>query len=547
MTSEDINSGKAPEQTLNSLIDNILSERGLDTLSDRTSVGGFLPSGVSAIDDLVGGFPRESITEIYSRPGCIDGDMMVSVRGEGWSKGTVHSLKLSTLFKRFHGQKYRGHHGIDRSGEILYARSLDESSGEMGWSRIVDVIDSGIKEVYELEFASGRILRATPDHLVWTDCGWAEVGSLSIGDCVGYNPTLPVATGKKKKPYDHEISVKYHPSAPRHVVNGCTYYRMAEYRFIYEAKMNGMSLDEYVNLLNNYDGRKIWTIPKGYHIDHINGDHSDNRIDNLQMLSVVEHGIKHTESALKQIAHKPEFDEIVSVKSAGERHVYDVSCDGNHSFLANRYIVHNCGKTTLMMYVAETQNYRTLYIDAEHRYRNETNGNIVVLSENIVENIEAIVNDALDSQSFDLIVVDSVASMVPQKFFDDEYANDMGLKARAMAMWMQRVPGHLRASNGTALVFINQMRDTMNAFGIKTFTPGGHALTYACSLRLELQSPKANDIMRNGVKVGQKVLFKVTKNTQGPDRLEGEYKAIFNEGKVQIDSVKKTVATAKNK
>lgn len=275
MTSEDINSGKAPEQTLNSLIDNILSERGLDTLSDRTSVGGFLPTGVSAIDDLVGGLPRESITEIYSRPGV--------------------------------------------------------------------------------------------------------------------------------------------------------------------------------------------------------------------------------------------------------------------------------GKTTLMMYVAETQNYRTLYIDAEHRYRNETNGNIVVLSENIVENIEAIVNDALDSHEFDLIVVDSVASMVPQKFFDDEYANDMGLKARAMAMWMQRVPGHLRASNGTALVFINQMRDTMNAFGIKTFTPGGHALTYACSLRLELQSPKANDIMRNGVKVGQKVLFKVTKNTQGPDRLEGEYKAIFNEGKVQIDSVKKTVATNKDK
>lgn len=194
------------------------------------------------------------------------------------------------------------------------------------------------------------------------------------------------------------------------------------------------------------------------------------------------------------------------------------------------------GKTSLMMYVAQTQCYKTLYIDAEHRFRNETQDNVVVISENILENIEAIVNDALDSQGFDLIVVDSVASMVPEKFFNDEYANDVGLKARCMARWMQRIPGHLRASHGTAVVFINQLRDTTNAFGTKTFTPGGHALTYACSLRLELMSASSDVVTKNGQKVGQKVRFKVTKNTTGPDRTEGVYKVIYENGEYTVDN-----------
>lgn len=194
------------------------------------------------------------------------------------------------------------------------------------------------------------------------------------------------------------------------------------------------------------------------------------------------------------------------------------------------------GKTSLMMCVARSQGYRTLYIDAEHRFRNETQDNIVILSENILENVEAIVNDALDSQSFDLIVIDSLASLVPEKFFNDEYANDVGLKARRMAIWMQRIPGHLRQSNGCAVVFINQLRDTTNAFGTKTFTPGGHAVTYACSLRLELLSAKDDDVMKAGEKIGQKVRFKVTKNTLGSNRIEGAYKVLFNDGECVVDN-----------
>lgn len=194
------------------------------------------------------------------------------------------------------------------------------------------------------------------------------------------------------------------------------------------------------------------------------------------------------------------------------------------------------GKSSLMMNAIAPQ-YPTLYIDAEHRWRRPTNDNVVIYSENILENVQAVVNDTLDANkenhAFDLIIIDSMASLTPQKFFDDDYATDMGLKARANARWFQTLPGHLRGS-GCALAIINQIRDTMQAFGVKTFYPGGKALTYACSLILELQSNSGDEIKDGGVKVGQKVRAVVKKNTTGPDKREFEMKAMFTDDGLQF-------------
>lgn len=195
------------------------------------------------------------------------------------------------------------------------------------------------------------------------------------------------------------------------------------------------------------------------------------------------------------------------------------------------------GKSSLMMNAIAPQ-YNTLYIDAEHRWRNSVSDNIVVYSENILENVQAVVNDTLDANkekhNFDLIIIDSMASLTPQKFYDDDYANDMGLKARANARWFQTLPGHLRGS-GVALVIINQVRDTMQAFGVKTFYPGGKALTYACSLILELQGGVADEVKKGGLKVGQKIRAVVKKNTAGPDKREFEMKAMFTDEGLEFE------------
>ena len=200
-----------------------------------------------------------------------------------------------------------------------------------------------------------------------------------------------------------------------------------------------------------------------------------------------------------------------------------------------------CGKTSMLMWTAINMGYRTLYIDTENRVRMKLPENIVLVSENVVENVEGTVNDALDLRDsdgkpvFDLIVVDSVASMIPGKMLADEYAADMGLKARAMAKWMQRLPAHLRGSN-CALVFTNQIRDTMNAFGVKTFTPGGHALTYACSLRLAMYSNSGDERKADGKKVGHDVRAVIEKNTTGPDKGEFKFRLMFTENGVEVDN-----------
>ena len=148
------------------------------------------------------------------------------------------------------------------------------------------------------------------------------------------------------------------------------------------------------------------------------------------------------------------------------------------------------GKTQLMSRILKQSlpDVSIYYVDTENAL--EIDG-IDTLNENILERVEEAVEVAMQS-NYDLIIVDSVASMIPWAEMEGEAGDaHMGLKARLMGQWMRKINFHLSKSN-TALVFINQQRETMNPYGAKKFTPGGFALPYAASLRIELKSNKAD-------------------------------------------------------
>ena len=139
---------------------------------------------------------------------------------------------------------------------------------------------------------------------------------------------------------------------------------------------------------------------------------------------------------------------------------------------------------------------KVLYIDAENALNPtrliEKGGNaknIVISDMCILEDVAKYTVDSVND--YDVIVIDSVATLIPKSEAEGETGDQfVGLKARLMGQWMRKLIGPLGKSK-CAIVFINQIRESMSMY-VPKFTPGGKALPYAASLRLELTSNKAD-------------------------------------------------------
>lgn len=155
------------------------------------------------------------------------------------------------------------------------------------------------------------------------------------------------------------------------------------------------------------------------------------------------------------------------------------------------------GKTQLLAKITGNNKSKLtiFYVDAENSLRQdqlENSGNLQFFQGFILEDIAEAVESALQSNEYDLIVIDSVASLVPRNESEGNLGEwQMGLKARLMNQWMRKINYWLWKSK-SAVVFVNQQRDTFNSWGTVRFTPGGHALPYAASLRIELKSGKTD-------------------------------------------------------
>lgn len=162
------------------------------------------------------------------------------------------------------------------------------------------------------------------------------------------------------------------------------------------------------------------------------------------------------------------------------------------------YGAQGVGKTSLMIQIfRKMPELKIVYIDAEQTvnelYLKEMGLTNIELShqyilERVVEEVEVLVQ----TNYYDLIIIDSVASIVPWSEVEGDAGDaHMGLKARLMSQFMRKIVGQLNKTK-TALVFINQQREVIGSYYPVKFTPGGHALPYAASLRLELKTTKAD-------------------------------------------------------
>ena len=302
--------------------------------------------------------------------GCISGESFVKIKEIG--KPATRDIKIKNLKKAF---------DLDKTIKI---KSL--VNGRFAYMPIKAVVDKGFQKTLELNLEDTSI-QCTPDHLIYTENGWVEADKIKVGDKVFTNgiQTCPLCgTTKNLITYKYSKFFGYCKSCMYKSRNGTKYNEIIKkiddsgYVRLFGKETRDMPNYDKMYGMGIYEHHQVWYENTGHIVDtskevvhHKNGIKTDNRFENLQLLTISEHDKLHSDTKTSHLYQfnenldyidrkgtriylKPRLQEVTSKTYLGKQQVWDIAIDDDniHNFICNNIVVHNCGKTKQIIDIA---------------------------------------------------------------------------------------------------------------------------------------------------------------------------------------------------
>lgn len=527
-------------------------------------------TGIEDLDAIIGGgMPEGRVVEIFGPEGCLAGNTKVKVHfsidgKEGYKRKSMTIRKLYHQFNNIPEGDLRCDRFIGHRSDMMII-SMNEKDNSIISQRIADVVMTGKKFCYELKTEKGFSITCTKDHKFYVGNGYKLLSDLKVGDSVFVHKNYRIkgrAEGERREGYE----VKYHPSEHwKNHGDNLRYCRVSRARLVVESEMNGFTLEEMLDILNNMSPEWIRKHVKiidssKYAIHHIDMNPLNDDISNLLVIEHEEHNRYHALMNIEKLSFVAKPDKIASITPVGLTETYDIKCFvPNNNYVANNFVVHNSGKTTLLYHLCSLHPLcldipieGTFDADRAKVFGNKPKQLLIYRAKYGEDAFNKTIQFA--KAGIPLIGIDSVPSMIPR-----EDAEKVLKSAEKDSIEEQRIGGTARLMNkylptieeiieltGTTLIMINQVRDKMNAmlFGEKTDTPGGHKLKHSCSLRIQvarrswIEIPNKNPANTASTeKVGLIMKCKVVKSKVCNPQGECEIPLFFDRGFVSFDDV----------
>lgn len=311
--------------------------------------------------------------------GCVSGESFVKIKETG--KLATRDIKIRNLKLAFDKDK------------TIQIKSL--VNGRFAYMPIKAVIDKGIQKTIEITLENTSI-QCTPDHLIYTENGWVEADKIKIGDKVFTNgiEACPLCGSTENLiTYKYSKFLGYCKSCMYKSRNGTKYNELTKkidedgYVRLFGIATRNMPNYDKVYGMGIYEHHQVWYENTGHIVDttkevvhHKNGIKTDNRFENLQLLSISEHDRLHSDTKTNHLYQfnkrldfierngtkiylVPKLQEVKNKSYAGEQQVWDISIDDNniHNFICNNIVIHNCGKTKQVIDIAAARKLKYGY------------------------------------------------------------------------------------------------------------------------------------------------------------------------------------------
>jgi recombination protein RecA len=420
---------------------------------------------------------------------------------------------------------------------------------------IADVVKTGKKECFKVKTLMGFEIETTEDHKFYQGVCYTPLKELQPGDVIYVHNNTTFKCRNKQESYD-EIFVKYYYKGKKKIVGKKhSYYRVRKSRLIYEAYLNNITIDQYINLLNSGIKKmpNDWVIvPEGFHIHHKDENKKNNNIDNLELINPSDHGKLHANKRQDNLRFIAVKDKIVSIEAIGERETYDIKCFYPYNnFIAAGFVVHNSGKSTISLHLianAQKQNLKCLLIDGENSFHPLYAASLGVSVDDLLimqldkdgaEKCYDVLENLLRTGEIGLVIIDSQTSLLSKKAMTGSLEDSvMGIQAKLMSASVPKILNAAEESNAL-VVYISQFREKIGVmFGSPETTSGGNAIRFYAHVRIEVRKTVERE---DGVAFANETRCKVIKNKMAPPFKEATFRINFGQG---IDTSKEVLDVA---